>query len=103
VQGHYRFVFMRSERADAPRLVARIDYHDEADAEAIVRTSVSGALLPLNAATQRRATWRHPLMTLAVIARIHWQALRLWTKKTPFFRQPAAPAHAVSVGKASVR
>jgi uncharacterized protein len=103
VQGHYRFVFMRSERTGAPRLVARIDYHDEADAEAIVRTSVSGELLALNAATQRRATWRHPLMTLAVIARIHWQALRLWTKKTPFFRQPAAPAHAVSVGKASVR
>ena len=42
-------------------------------------------------------------MTLGVIARIHWQALRLWIKKTPFFRQPQPPAHAVSVGEASVR
>jgi len=103
VQGHYRFVFMRSERADGPRLVARIDYHDDDRAEAIIRTSVSGELLPVNADTLKRATWGHPLMTLGVIARIHWQALRLWLKKTPFFRQPQPPAHAVSVGEASVR
>ena len=31
-----------------------------------------------------------PLMTLGVIARIHWQALQLWLKRVPFFRKPAA-------------
>ncbi len=30
----------------------------------------------------------YPLMTLRVIAAIHWQALRLWWKKTPFFAHP---------------
>ena len=35
-------------------------------------------------------------MTLGVIARIHWQALRLWLKQAPFFRQPAAPADFVT-------
>ena len=28
-------------------------------------------------------------MTLKVIAAIHWQALRLWWKKTPFYAHPA--------------
>ena len=31
-------------------------------------------------------------MTLGVVARIHWQALRLWFKRVPFFRKPAPPA-----------
>ena len=34
----------------------------------------------------------HPFMTIAVMARIHWQALRLWLKRAPFFAKP--PAHA---------
>ena len=38
------------------------------------------------------------LLTLAVIARIHWQAVRLWVKRTPFFRQPAPPADFVTAG-----
>jgi DUF1365 family protein len=29
-----------------------------------------------------------PLMTLKVIAAIHWQALKLWVKRTPFYTHP---------------
>lgn len=97
VQGRYRFVFMRTERPSAvgavPRTVARIDYFDDErpEAPALLNTSVSGDLVPLDATTTRRALWSYPAMTLGVIARIHWQALRLWIKRAPFFRQPPAP------------
>jgi DUF1365 family protein len=98
VQGEYRFVFMRTARDNDHRTVARIDFHDDVGAPALIRTSVSGTLQPLTPASARQALWRHPAMTLGVIARIHWQALHLWVKRAPFFRQPVAPAQPVSIG-----
>ncbi len=35
-----------------------------------------------------RVLWRYPLMTLQVVAAIHWQALRLWFKRTPVHDHP---------------
>ena len=37
------------------------------------------------------AFFAYPLITFGVIARIHWQALRLWVKRVPWFSKPAAP------------
>jgi DUF1365 family protein len=96
LRGRYRFVFMRSE-SPTPRTVARIDYFDHAVGDdVLLNTSVSGELLPLDASTLRRALWSHPAMTFGVIARIHWQAVRLWLKKAPFFHQPPAPGDFVT-------
>jgi len=52
---------------------------------------VSGVLTALSPRSIRRAFFGMPLMTLAVIGRIHWQALRLLAKRVPFFRKPDAP------------
>ena len=35
-------------------------------------------------------------MTLAIVARIHWHALRLWLKRVRFHRKPEAPASTVT-------
>ena len=90
VEGRYRFRFMRT----ADRIVARVDHDD--DAGALLQTSVSGRLEPLTAAATRRALLGMPLMTLGVIARIHWQALKLWRKRVPFFTKPEPPQAFVS-------
>jgi hypothetical protein len=85
IEGGYRFRFMRAEG----RTVARIDHHDEAGA--LLQTSVSGDLAPLTRRRARAAFFGMPMMTAGVIARIHWQAFRLWRKRVPFFRKPAPP------------
>jgi DUF1365 family protein len=87
VAGEYRFRFLLSEARQ--RTVVRIEL---ADAQGpLLQTSVSGELQPATAAAVRAALWRNPLMTFAVIARIHWQALRLWRRRLHFFRKPAPP------------
>ncbi len=85
VAGRYRFRFMRAH----DRCIARVDHDDEAGP--LLETSVSGRLEPLTAESARRAIFGMPLMTLGVIARIHWHALRLWAKRVPFFSKPAPP------------
>lgn len=92
VEGAYRFRFM-VDGARA-RTVARIDYDDAQGP--VLQTSVSGALEPLTAQSLRRAAWGYPLMTLAVVGRIHWHALRLLAKRVGFFRLPKLPAAFVS-------
>jgi DUF1365 family protein len=41
-----------------------------------------------------------PLMTLGVVAAIHWEALRLWIKGAPFGARPPGPKTGASVGGA---
>ena len=99
VQGAYRFRFMRTQVAGpghagagartVARTVARITHDD--DAGPLLLTSVSGDLAPLTAARLRQALWRMPLLTLGVMARIHWQALRLLLKRVPFFGKSGTP------------
>lgn len=85
VAGGYRFRFMRT----ADRTVARVD-HDGADGP-LLQTSVSGTLEPLTRARLRRIVLGMPLMTFGVMARIHWQALKLFAKRVPFFHKPEPP------------
>jgi uncharacterized protein len=94
VRGGYRFRFLRTRRDDEERTIVRIDYDD--DHGPLLQTSVSGHLVPATRATLRRALLSHPVMTLAVIARIHWQALKLWLMRTRFHSKPAPPARFVT-------
>ncbi len=93
VEGGYRFRFMLSlDAAHAPRgahTVARVDF-DDANGP-LIQTSVSGQLVPATRQSIRTALWRYPAMTLGVVARIHWQAVRLWLKRTRFFSKPVPP------------
>lgn len=92
VEGRYRFRFMRTP----DRLIACVDHDD--DQGPLLLTSQAGALQPLTDRSARRAFWGWPLMTWGVVARIHWQALRVWIKGATFHRKPDIPPALVSHG-----
>ena len=89
LEGNYRFRFMRSSRGGVEKTVARIDYDDSVGP--LIETSVSGSLETVTKASLRKALWRYPAMTFGVVARIHWQAFKLWRKHVPFIRKPTPP------------
>jgi DUF1365 family protein len=94
IEGGYRFRFHEAARDGARQVVARIDYHDAEGA--LLLTSVSGRARAFSAPALIRAFITHPLMTMGVVARIHWQAARLFLKGVPFVRKPAPPAQLVT-------
>jgi DUF1365 family protein len=88
VNGHYRFRFDFA----ADPCFAQIDYHvGDAPDDRVIATAITGRRAPLDARNVLRVSLRYPFLTFAVIARIHWQALRLWWKRVPWFRKPAPP------------
>jgi DUF1365 family protein len=53
---------------------------------------LSGRRRPLDDRGLAAMVVRHPFSTFRVTAAIHWQALRLWRKGVPFYRQPKPSA-----------
>jgi DUF1365 family protein len=97
VSGQYRFHFLRTpsqKHLGREQTVVRVDLHDAAGA--LLQTSVSGELQTLTAQATRRAFFGLPLMTLGVVVRIHWHALRLALKRVPFFSKPPEPERFVT-------
>ncbi len=89
VEGRYRFRFMLARRDGGERFVARID-HDDAHGP-LLETSIEGRLTPLTDRALLQTFLRRPLFTFGVVARIHWQAVRLVWRRVPFFSKPAPP------------
>lgn len=97
LHGEYEFRFGGTPQAP----IAVINYKALADADSTdrlsgtgtygLRTWLTGNAQPLNASALRKALLRFPLLTFGVIARIHWQALRLWIHKVSFFSKPVMP------------
>jgi uncharacterized protein len=86
VAGSYRFRF----HFGAGRWLARIDY-DDASGKPLIETSISGAATSLSPAAVRGLVWRYRWFTLGVVARIHWQAAKLWAKRVPYVTKPLPP------------
>jgi DUF1365 family protein len=53
----------------------------------VVHSLVSGRVVPLTDLGMARRFLSHPLITVAILAKIHYQALRLFLKKVPYLRK----------------
>ena len=71
------------------KLKVLIDDYDQGKRSLV--TSLTGTRAELSTRTLLAFTLKYPLLTLRVIFLIHWQALLLWLKRTPFFQKTAKP------------
>lgn len=91
MEAQYRF----RVRAPDERLMLAID---ELDRDGLLlQAATTGRRAVLDDRNILRALLSYPLMTLKVIAGIHWEALKLWRKGVALHRRPPAPATMVSV------
>ncbi|MBL8190127.1 MAG: DUF1365 domain-containing protein [Acidobacteria bacterium] len=80
-------------RVPTQSLRLRIDDYDggATTAQRILATCLTGTAQALTDGELLRAAFRFPLVTMQVIALIHWHALRLWWKGMPWHAKAANP------------
>jgi DUF1365 family protein len=67
----------------------------------MLTTSLSGKRRALSDGAIAGVFARHPLLTLKVIAGIHWEALQLWLKGMKITERPPRPDQPVTIGSAT--
>ena len=77
-------------RAPGEQLSIQID--DHAGATRTLTSTLAGPRRELTSARLAWFTLKYPLLSLRVVALIHWHALRLWLKRVPWFPKAARPA-----------
>lgn len=68
----------------------------QADQQPLFSAAFTGQQQPFTSRNLHRLFISHPLMTLKVIAAIHWEALQLWRKRVALQPRNAHPAHSIS-------
>ncbi|HEV2675455.1 MAG TPA: DUF1365 domain-containing protein [Aliidongia sp.] len=92
LEGDYRFRVL----PPAERLMVAI--RQRAKDGQTLHAILSGKAATFDDRTLVRALLRYPLMTVKVMAAIHWEALRLWRKGAKFQARPALPPVEITYG-----
>jgi uncharacterized protein len=93
--GRYRFALTLPEGAMSLSIM-----YDTVDGTALCAWQ-RGRRENLSAVSLAKAVLLYPLMTIKVIAAIHWHALRLWLKGARLQTRPPAPADSITVTHAA--
>lgn len=95
VEGGYRF------RLGPPAKSFDLTICKQVGGETDFVATLSAQRQPLTDGALMRLFFGMPLMTLGVVAAIHWEALRLWFKGAHFYSRPPGPRAGASVGRAT--
>ncbi len=76
-------------KLEIPQEKLNIKIDDYRQGERFFMSTLTGAKEPLTSWSAFKAFMRFPMVTLQVIILIHWQALKLWIKKVPFYSKGA--------------
>jgi len=87
----YAFRVQQSDNAVSVVITTR-----DADGPVLI-ASLAGSARTFNDACFARLLASQPLLTLKVVCAIHWEALKLWSKRIGLRPKPAPPAHEVTV------
>lgn len=83
-EGSYKFRFDFAEKS---KIEISIDYYDKDNNKQLI-TAVSGDISQATNANMFKSLFKYPLLTFKVIYLIHWQALKLISKKIKFIKKP---------------
>lgn len=105
---------LQALHAAGARHAVHIDYDDDAgedadgrhgqrDGDGVARAPLLATVMragaqPATGPGLLRALLLMPLLTVGIVWRIHWQALRLWLRRVPYVPKPRAPEHETSSG-----
>jgi len=95
VEGGYRF------RLSPPAKTFDLVICKQVGGETDFVATLSARRRALTDGALMRLFFAMPLMTLGVVAAIHWEALRLWLKGAHFYSRPRGPRASASVGRAT--
>ncbi len=93
VTGYYVFRYLGAGQSHA----MAVDYfEDKLPEQPLIATEIRVQTQPASRRNLLAAWAKMPLLTLGVVWRIHWQALRLWLKHIPYHKKPAPPGASLS-------
>ncbi len=88
--GRYRF------RLTAPGERVRVAIHETREGSPLLDATLAGERRDLRDGTILKLALAMPLMTLKVVAGIHWEALKIWLRGGRFHRKPPPPQWGVT-------
>ena len=88
--GRYRFTL------GEPGEQLRVLIHETREGQPILDATLAGERRELTDGNVLKQVLMLPLMTLKVVAGIHWEALKIWLRGARFHRKPEPPKHEVT-------
>jgi DUF1365 family protein len=96
VQGQYKFAIKQTSKGEK----ISIDYFDDPNLDqALVLTAITTQFQTFSMSALFKRLLRMPFMTFGVMARIHWQAYKLWRQGAKFHSTPPLGQNAVTTNK----